>query len=55
MIQSTELKKFNKQKGPSEDSSVPHEREKSANTSGEAEWDWECGGSGEPELVLGEG
>lgn len=34
-IQSTELKKINKLKGPSEDTSVPLGREKKAITSGE--------------------
>ena len=34
-IQSTELKKVNKLKGPSEDASVPLGREKKAITSGE--------------------
>jgi hypothetical protein len=34
-IQSTELKKINKQKGQSEDTSVPLGREKKAITSGE--------------------
>jgi hypothetical protein len=34
-IQSTELKKVNKLKRPSEDASVPHRREKKAITSGE--------------------
>jgi hypothetical protein len=35
MIQSTQLKKVNKLKGPSENPSVPLEREKKAITSGE--------------------
>jgi hypothetical protein len=34
-IQSTKLKKFNKLNGPSEDASIPLEREKKAFTSGE--------------------
>ena len=65
-IQSTELKKVNKLKCPSEDASVPFGREKKATTSGEGgrglggkveqgergEW---VGGIGEPDLVLGEG
>jgi hypothetical protein len=38
-IQSTELKKVNKLKGPSEDTSVPLGREKKAITSGEGERD----------------
>ena len=29
-IQSTELKKFNKQKGPNEDASIPQKKEKKA-------------------------
>ena len=36
-IQSTELKKLNKLKGPSEDASVPSEREKKAITSVDGE------------------
>ena len=40
-IQSTELKKVNKLKGPSEDASVPFGREKKAITSGEGERDLE--------------
>jgi hypothetical protein len=35
MIQSTELKRVKKLKGPSEDASVPLEREKKATTSGD--------------------
>ena len=64
-IQSTELKKVNKLKGPSEDASVPLGREKKAITSGErgkelgGKVDWERSGRergrGEPDLVLGEG
>jgi hypothetical protein len=62
--QSTDLKKINKLKCPSEDTSVPLGREKKAITSGEGgrglrgkvdrggEW-W--GGGGKPDLVLGEG
>ena len=40
-IQSTELKKFNKLKCPSEFLSVPHEREKKAITSEEGQKDLE--------------
>mgnify|MGYP006914893019 CR=1 FL=1 len=61
-IQSTELKKVNKLKCPSEDASVPLGREKKAITSGEGGRDLggkvdseELGGRGEPDLVLGEG
>ena len=60
-IQSTELKKVNKLKGPSEDASVPLGREKKAITSGEGGRDLGgnvAGGSGGrkvPDLVLGEG
>jgi hypothetical protein len=59
----TELKKLNKLKCPSEDTSVPLEREKKAITSGEGGTD--LGGKvdrvgvsgvrGEPDLVLSEG
>jgi hypothetical protein len=56
-IQSTEIKKVNKLKCPSEDSSVPLRREKKAITSGEGGRN--LGGNvewvGEPDLVLGEG
>jgi hypothetical protein len=41
-IQSTELKKVNKQKGPSEDASIPLEREKKTITGGR-----DLGGRGE--------
>ena len=62
-IPSTELKKVNKLKCPSEEASVPLGREKKAITSGEGGWDleekvngaWGGGGRGEPDLVLGEG
>ena len=63
-IQSTELKKVNKLKCPSEDASVPLGREKKAIASGERGRDLEgkwmesggaLGGRGEPDLVLGEG
>jgi hypothetical protein len=65
-IQSTEFKRFNKLKGPSEDASVPLGREKKAITNGEGgkslrgKMDtWEdgevMGGRGEPDLLLGEG
>ena len=63
-IQSTELKKVNKLKCPSEDTSVPLGREKKAITSGEGGRDLgeemggvgrSRGGRGEPDLVLGEG
>jgi hypothetical protein len=59
-IYSTELKKLNKLKSPSEDTSVPFEREKKAITSGEGKWSgWRGSGGGvgrgEPDLVLGEG
>jgi hypothetical protein len=63
-IQSTELKKVNKLKCPSEDASVPLGRQKKAITSGEGGTDLGgkvdregvCGvGRGEPDLVLGEG
>ena len=62
-IQSTELKKLNKLKCPSEDASVPLGREKKAITSGEGGRDLggkvdggeRDGGGGEPDLVLGEG
>ena len=61
-IQSTELKKVNKLKGPSEDASVPLGREKKAITSGEGgrdlggNVDWGIEGSRvELDLVLGEG
>jgi hypothetical protein len=40
-IQSTELKKVNKLKGPSEDTSVPTGREKKAITNGKGETDLE--------------
>jgi hypothetical protein len=59
-IQSTELKKVNKLKGPCEDTSVPLGKEKKAITSWER-WTWEGKwtrwgwGRGEPDLVLGEG
>jgi hypothetical protein len=60
-IQSTELKKVNKLKGPSEEASVPLGREKKAITSWEGgAWErtvngcgWEA--RGEPDLVLCEG
>ena len=61
-IQATGLKKFSKLKCPSEDASVPLEREKKAIISGEGGRD--LGGKvdrgpglgrGEPDLVLGEG
>ena len=50
-IQFTELKKVNKQKGPSEDASVPLGREKKIITKGEGRRDLEgkvngCGGRG---------
>ena len=57
-IQSTEFKKLNKLKCPSEDASVPLGREKKAITHGERGRD--LGGKvdgvrrGEPDLVLGE-
>jgi hypothetical protein len=63
-IQSTELKMVNKLKCPSEDISVPLEREKKATTSTEGERHMEGKvdrvgrqreGRGEPDLVLGEG
>jgi hypothetical protein len=55
-IQSTELKKINKLKCPSEDTSVLLGREKKAITSGEAEGQGVVvGGRVEPDLVLGEG
>jgi hypothetical protein len=61
-IQSTELKKINKLKCPSEDTSVSLEREKKAITSGEGGQDLGgnvdrggVGSGGEPDLVLGEG
>ena len=56
-IQSTELKKLNKLKCPSEDTSVPLGREKKAITSGEGGRDRAregVGGRGEPDQVLGE-
>jgi hypothetical protein len=61
-IQSTELKKVNKLKCPSEDTPVPLGREKKAITSGEeggrtSEGKWTEEGSlrrVEPDLVLGE-
>jgi hypothetical protein len=63
-IQSTELKKINNLKCPSEDASVPLGKEKKAITRGERRRDltWEgkwmdgrSWGRGEPDLVLGEG
>jgi hypothetical protein len=56
-MHSTELKKVNKLKCPSEDAPVPLGREKKAMTSGEGGRD--LGGKGgrgrgEPDLVLGE-
>jgi hypothetical protein len=70
-IQSTELKKVNKLKCPSEDTSVPLRREKKATTSGEGGKDLGgkvdgvgggrelgrkgVGERGKPDLVLGEG
>ena len=69
-IQSTELKKVNKLKGPSEDASVPLRREKKAITSGEGRREgerkgtrkepkekWMGGGvgRGKPDVVLSEG
>ena len=58
-IQSTELKKVNKLKCPSEDTSVPHGREKKAITSGEGGRDLggkvDMRGRGLPDLVLDEG
>ena len=62
-IQSTELKKVNKLKCPSEDASVPHGREKKAIIGGEGGREggtWERKWAGEecrggPDLVLGEG
>jgi hypothetical protein len=65
-IQSTELKKVNKLKVSSENSSVPFGRKKKAITSGEGGRErgtWEqkwtesggSGGRGEPDMVLGEG
>ena len=58
--QSTELKKFNKLKGPNEEATVPFGREKKAITSREEGKDLggkmdEVGGRGKPDLVLGEG
>jgi hypothetical protein len=54
--QSTELKKFNKLKGPNEEATVPFGREKKAITSGDEGGIWEgkwMGGRerGEPDLV----
>ena len=59
-IQSTKLKKINKLKGPSEDTSIPLGREKKEITSGEGgawegKWMGVVGGRGEPDLLLGEG
>ena len=59
-IQSTELKKINKLKWPSEDTSVPLGREKKAFTSGEGGKDLEgkldqVAGRGKHDLVLGNG
>jgi hypothetical protein len=62
-IQSTELKKLNKLKCPSEDASVPLGRKKKAITSGKGGRDLggkvdagrRVGVRGEPDLVLGEG
>jgi hypothetical protein len=60
MTQSTELKKFNKMKCPSEDDSVTLGRERKATTSGERGREgrtWEENGTGqwrgEYDLVLG--
>jgi hypothetical protein len=55
-IQSTELKKLNKLKCPSEDASVPFGREKKAITSGEGgKVDWVVGSRGERETWSGTG
>jgi hypothetical protein len=61
-IQSTEFKKVNKLKSPSEDASISLGREKKAITSGEGGRDLGgkvdgggVRGRGEPDLVLGEG
>ena len=59
-FQSTEFKRFNKLKCPSEDTSVPHGREKKAIISGRRKGlGRECGerleGRGESDLVLGVG
>ena len=48
-IQSTELKKFNKLKGPSEDTSVPLGREKKQSQVGREGGIWEGNSSGERE------
>jgi hypothetical protein len=53
-IWSTELKKVNKLKGPSEDTSIPLWREKKAITSMKRRRNG-GGGRGEPDLTLGEG
>jgi hypothetical protein len=59
-IQSTELQKVNKLKGPSEDIWVLLRREKKAITRGEGERDlegkgaWWGGGRWQPDLVLGD-
>jgi hypothetical protein len=60
--QSTELKKLNKLKCPSEDASVPLGREESdhkgegeRNPGGKVDRGGCSGGRGEPDLVLGEG
>ena len=64
-IQSTEFKKLNKLKCPSEDASIPLGREKKEQPQVEREgetweekwtgWGRSVGGRGEPDLVLGEG
>jgi hypothetical protein len=63
-IQHTELKKLNKLKCPSADTSVPPGREKKEITCGEGRKDLGgkvdgvgvvCGGRGEPNMILGEG
>ena len=63
MLHSTELKKVNKLKCPSEDAPVPLGREKKAMTSGEGgrdlggkvDWVGESRGRGKPDLLLDEG
>jgi hypothetical protein len=54
-VQSTELKKFNKLKGPSEDTSVPLGREKNQSQGGEGPRRERELGRGGHDLVLGEG
>jgi hypothetical protein len=53
-IQSTELKKVNKPKGPSEDASIPLGREKKAITEGTGKEGsgWERGRGGEKENMI---